>query len=74
MAIVVLAHSAWLAAWASSSSHMSCYTQVFRYVSARRNRRSTQYTARSELSASDLVLREPFLLGIIAWHLSPLNL
>jgi hypothetical protein len=29
---------------------------------------TTRYTARSELSASDLVLREPFLLGIIARH------
>jgi len=39
MAIGVLAHGAWSAAWASLSSHMSCYTQVFRYVSARRNQR-----------------------------------
>src|SRR5262249_31236230 len=31
----------------------------------------TRHTARSELSASDLVLCEPFLLGIIARHLSP---
>src|SRR5262245_52866308 len=34
---------------------------------------NTRHTARSELSASDLVLCEPFLLGIIAWHLSPLH-
>src|SRR5262245_42832553 len=32
---------------------------------------TTRYTARSELSASDLVLCEPFLIGIIARHLSP---
>src|SRR5262245_57301020 len=32
---------------------------------------TTRHAARSELSASDLVLCEPFLLGIIARHLSP---
>ena len=32
---------------------------------------TTRYTARSELSASDLVLREPLLLEIIARHVSP---